>query len=253
MARTATAVEFDPLEDLGASEVLAWALETYSPDIALSVAGGTEGLVVLDLATRIRPDVRVFTLDTGRLHRETLRFFDQVEDRYGITIHRYHPDPGQLERMAAAFGADLQYRGVNFRALCCQIRKVVPMRHALAGLDAYVTGIRREQTASRADAAKAEFDEEHGVVKVNPIADWTKQQVADYAAEHEVPTHPLLASGVGANRCAPSPPPPHPGEDERAGRWWWESGDVSKECGLHSRPAGALDFELEEIVGEEDA
>lgn len=250
MGRTATQGVFDKVEGFDALEVLTWALDTY-PNVALSVAGGTEGMVVLDMATRIRPDLRVFTLDTGRLHQETLDFFDAVERHYGLTIHRYHPDPGQLQRMLDAFGEDLQYRGVNFRALCCQIRKLYPMRHALEGMDAYLTGIRREQAATRADAAKAEFDEEYGLVKVNPIVDWSAVQVASYVADHDVPTHPLLDRGFASIGCEPCTRPIEPGEDERAGRWWWESGEVSKECGLHSRPIGALDFELEEIVGEE--
>lgn len=252
MAQTSVETDLEKIESLDAPAVLSWAFESFHPKMALSVAGGAEGLVVLDMAVRIEPGLRVFTLDTGRLHAETLEFFDGVEQRYHIEIERIHPDRRQLERMVSAFGPDLQYTGVNFRALCCQIRKVYPMKRALAGMDAYVTGIRREQTATRADTRKAGVDDEHGgIMKISPLADWSKEQVQDYVRDNDVPVHPLFDQGYASVGCEPCTRPIGEGEDERAGRWWWETGDVAKECGLHGRPVGALDFELEEIVGGE--
>jgi thioredoxin-dependent adenylylsulfate APS reductase len=251
LAQTAASLDLEKLESEDAVGVLGWAFENFHPSMAISIAGGSEGLAVLDMAFRLEPSVRLFTLDTGRLHRETHELFEQVERRYGIRIERHHPDPGQLKRMEDAFGADLMYDGVNFRALCCQIRKIQPMKRALSGLNAYVTGIRRSQTATRADIHKAEIDaEQGGIVKINPLADWTGEQVKDYVREHDLPVHPLFSKGYASVGCEPCTRPIGEGEDERAGRWWWET-DAPKECGLHSRPTGALDFELQEIVGEE--
>lgn len=245
-------VDLDRTESLDAEGVLAWALERYHPRLAISVAGGSEGLVVLDMALRLEVSVKLFTIDTLRLHPETLGFFDEIEGHYGVKIERIRPDLGQIDRMQAAFGADLMFDGANLRALCCQVRKVLPLNHALAGLDAWVTGIRRDQTASRAGIGRVEIDNEHGgIVKVNPLADWTGDMVGRYTRVHDVPVHPLFAQGYASVGCEPCTRPTSEGEDERAGRWWWEADDVAKECGLHSRPVGALDFEMEEIVGEE--
>lgn len=241
------------LESAPARDVVAWALERFGSRIAISVAGGSEGLALVDMAIGLDPSVRVFTIDTDKLHAETLELFSTVERRYGVTIERFHPAPHEVKRMEASFGPDLMYQGVNLRALCCQIRKVLPLNRALAGLDAWMTGIRRGQAATRAAIRKVETDGEHGgIIKVSPLADWTAAQVQAYVAEHEVPTHPLLKQGYASIGCMPCTRPIEDGEDERAGRWWWES-DVPKECGLHSRPVGALDFELDEVLGEEHA
>ncbi len=251
MAQTAESLGLEKLEGEDAVGVLSWAFESFHPNMAISIAGGSEGPAGLDMAFELEPSAPVFTLDMGRIHRETHALFEQIERRYGIQIERHHPDPGQLKRMEDAFGADLMYDGVNFRALCCQVRKLQPMKKVLSGLEAYVTGIRRSQAATRADIRKAEVDTENGgIVKVNPIADWTPEQVKDYVREHDLPTHPLFAKGFASVGCEPCTRPIGEGEDERAGRWWWET-DAPKECGLHSRPVGALDFELQEIVGEE--
>lgn len=250
MASTTVDLSLD-FEAMDARGVLGWALDSYHPDLAVSVAGGAEGMVVVDMASQMVPDLEVFTLDTGKLHEETLLYFETVEERYGIRIRRFEPDPGQLERMISAFGEDLYFKGVNFRALCCQVRKVYPMKHALQGRDAYVTGIRRSQTATRSGIRKVEIDDEHGgIVKVSPLADWSPEQVAAYVEEHDVPTHPLFEQGYRSIGCAPCTRPVGEDEDERAGRWWWEV-DAPKECGLHSRPVGALDFEISEVVGDD--
>lgn len=250
MASTTVDLSLD-FEAMDAPELLAWGLETYHPSLAVSVAGGAEGMVVVDMASKMVPDLRVFTLDTGKLHEETLLYFEAIEKRYGIVIERFRPDPGQLERMVGAFGEDLQFKGVNFRALCCQIRKLYPMKLALQGRDAYITGIRRSQAATRAGIAKVDIDDEHGgIVKISPLADWTPERVATYVEDHQVPTHPLFEQGYRSIGCAPCTRPVGEDEDERAGRWWWEV-DAPKECGLHARPIGALDFEMSEIVGDE--
>lgn len=251
MAEVAFELEEARLEHVPAQEVIAWALERFGSRIAISVAGGSEGLALVDMAVAIDPAVRVFTIDTGKLHDETHEVFAAVEARYGITIERIHPRPVDVEKMEASFGPDLMFQGVNLRALCCQIRKVLPLDRALEDLDAWMTGIRRGQASTRAGTAKVERDEEHGgITKVNPIADWTKEQVADYVAAHGVPQHPLLSQGYASIGCLPCTRPIEEGEDERAGRWWWEA-DAPKECGLHARPAGALDFELDAVLGED--
>ena len=148
-AQTAEYLELERLEELDAEQVLTWAIERFHPSLALSVAGGAEGMTVLDMALRIEPGLRAFTLDTGKLHRETLEYFETVEEHFGIEIERHRPDPGQLERMESAFGTELMFKGINFRALCCEVRKLHPMKKALKGLDAYITGLRRTQAATR--------------------------------------------------------------------------------------------------------
>jgi thioredoxin-dependent adenylylsulfate APS reductase len=185
------------------------------------------------MAWRIRPDVRVFTLDTGRLPPETYTLLEEIRERYGVDVEIEHPESGEVSDLVTAHGPNLMYRSVDLRLSCCTVRKVEPLKRKLATLDAWVAGLRREQWASRRNIAKVEFDRDHGgIVKLNPLADWTLQQVWAYVREHEVPFHELFEAGYTSIGCLPCTRPVEPGEPERAGRWWWEK-DVSKECGIH--------------------
>jgi thioredoxin-dependent adenylylsulfate APS reductase len=216
-----------------AQEVLSWALDRFHPHCAISAGGGAEGMAIVDMAWRIDPAVRVFTLDTGRLPQETYDLFDRLRDRYGIEVEILFPDAADVEAMVRQSGVNLMYRSVDERLRCCDVRKVRPMERFLGGLDAWITGLRRSQWKTRERVHKIEVDEAHdGVVKVNPLADWTKREVWDYIHANDVPYHSLLDQGWTSIGCAPCTRRIEPGEDDRAGRWWWET-DTEKECGLH--------------------
>ena len=223
----------DRFEHAGAEELLRWALERFHPRMGISAAGGVDGLAIIDMAWRIDPRVRVFTLDTGRLPPETYALFEEVRDRYGINVEFEFPDRQQVERMMFVSGPNLMYRSVDDRVRCCEIRKVAPLKRKLATLDAWVSGLRRDQWKTRKNVAKVELDRDHGgVVKLNPLADWSADDVWDYVRKNDVPYHELFDHGYSSIGCAPCTRAVQPGEDERAGRWWWEQ-DTDKECGIH--------------------
>ena len=190
-------------------------------------------MVLIDMAWRINPDIRVFTLDTGRLPPETYALFEEVRERYGIKVEFEVPDSEAVSQLISAEGPNLMYKGVDLRLACCTIRKVAPLKRKLATLDAWVAGLRREQWVSRKNIAKVELDRDHGgIVKLNPLADWTLDQVWNYVHANEVPYHELFDHGYTSIGCAPCTRPVMKGEPERAGRWWWEQ-DTAKECGIH--------------------
>jgi thioredoxin-dependent adenylylsulfate APS reductase len=175
----------------------------------------------------------VFTIDTGRLPAETYAMIEEVRARYGVAVEVYLPDHAEVAAMVSAEGPNLFHRSVPLRLRCCEVRKVHPTRRVLRGLDAWITGLRRDQYTTRAAVEVVERDAEHdGIVKVNPLARWTEAQVWDYVRAHDVPVHPLYAQGYTSIGCAPCTRPVAPGESARAGRWWWET-DAPKECGMH--------------------
>jgi phosphoadenosine phosphosulfate reductase len=213
-------------EAWGPERVLDWAFKTFGDSVAISSAFGAEGMALIDMASRIRKTFRLFTLDTEFLFPETYNLMDQVEQRYGITIERVYPllSPEEQERV---HGASLWQRSAD---QCCNIRKVEPLRRKLSELRAWITSIRRDQTESRAGAGKVHWDEKFGLVKVNPIADWSAQQVWQYIRQHDVPynvLHERSYPSIGCTHCTRAV---RPGEDPRAGRW---SGTAKTECGLH--------------------
>lgn len=220
-------------EHAGAPELLEWALDRFHPRLAISAAGGVDGMALIDMAWQIEPNVRVFTLDTGRLPPQTYSLFEDVRERYGIQVELEVPERDAVSELISREGPNLMYRGVDLRVACCEIRKVAPLKRKLATLDAWVTGLRREQWASRRNITKVELDREHGgIVKLNPLADWTLDDVWDYVRKNDVPYHELLDHGYTSIGCAPCTRPVMPGESERAGRWWWEE-NTNKECGIH--------------------
>jgi thioredoxin-dependent adenylylsulfate APS reductase len=218
--------------------VLGWGIGAFVSRLAISTSFQAEGMVILDMAARIDPGVRVFTLDTGRLPQATYDLMAEVHRRYGIRVELVFPDAREVEAMAARHGPNLFYEGVPQRMLCCHIRKTRPLERKLATLDAWVTGLRRGQNESRARVRKLEIDAAHGsIVKLNPLADWTTDQVERYTREHDVPRHALYAAGYTSIGCEPCTRPTQPGEDARSGRWWWET-DARKECGIHFSAQG---------------
>ena len=231
IARTIASGE---LESADADQILIWAIKNFHPRLGLSASfGAAEGMVLLHMMHAIEPGSRVFVLDTGRLPQQTYDLVDRVRDRFDIDVEAVFPEAGEVEAMVREKGMNLFYESLDNRKLCCDVRKVRPMRRFLAGFDAYVTGLRREQNANRRDTRKVELDRLNGgVVKINPIADWSRERVMAYVHEHDVPMNRLHAQGYPSVGCAPCTRAVKPGEDARAGRWWWES-DATKECGLH--------------------
>ena len=204
---------------------------------------GAEDMVVLDLIARLDPALRdaieTFTLDTGRLPAETLALIDTARDRYGLPIRVYHPDPAAVDTYVAQHGRDAFYESIDLRKRCCAIRKTEPLARALAGKALWITGLRREQSVTRASVDVIAFDTANGLMKLNPLADWTNTDVWAYLREHDVPVNALHARGYPSIGCAPCTRAVRPGEDPRAGRWWWEQADT-RECGLHVAPDGRL-------------
>jgi phosphoadenosine phosphosulfate reductase len=223
-------------ESLGAHEILTWAHGNFASRISLSCSfGAPEGLVLLDMMHRIDPASRVFVLDTGRLPQETYDLIDRVRDRYDKQVEVVFPRAEAVQAMLRERGPNLFYESVENRQLCCNVRKVEPLNRyfAEADLDAWVTGLRREQNVTRGETPKLEIDSAHGgIIKLNPIADWTHDQVMEYVEANGVPTNRLHASGYPSVGCAPCSRAIQPGDDLRAGRWWWENSDT-KECGIH--------------------
>jgi thioredoxin-dependent adenylylsulfate APS reductase len=223
----------DRFEHASAQELLEWALDRFHPRMAVSAAGGVDGMAIIDMAWRIDPTVRVFTLDTGRLPPETYALFEEIREKYGIKVEFEFPERTAVEAMVLERGPNLMYRSVENRLRCCEIRKVEPLKRKLATLDAWVSGLRRDQWKTRTSIAKVELDRDHGgIVKLNPLADWSQDEVWDYVRSNEVPYHELFDHGYSSIGCIPCTRPVQPGEDERAGRWWWEQ-DTDKECGIH--------------------
>ncbi len=218
-----------------AGETLSWALQRFGAQIAIVTSFQKEGMVILDMATRITPDVRVITIDTGRVHEETYAFMDEVREHYNIDIEVHFPESGEVRKLVSAHGMNLFYRDVEARQACCAVRKVAPLNRILADLDGWITGLRREQSAFRLSTKKLEIDDKHGgILKVNPLADWSEEDVDLYSVAHGVPQHPLYERGYRSIGCAPCTRAVAEDEDNRAGRWWWESGE-RKECGMHCR------------------
>jgi phosphoadenosine phosphosulfate reductase len=232
--------------------VIEWALERFSPRIGISTAFQIDGSVVLDMAYQIDPSIAVFSVDTGRLPKETLEFVETLRDRYpGLNLELLEPDEEHVRRMVGTKGLDLFRESVESRLLCCNIRKVQPLNKHLATFDAWITGLRRDQWATRTNIRKVEIDHDHGaIVKLNPLAEWTKDEVWEYARENDVPYHPLYDQGYSSIGCAPCTRAVQPGEQERAGRWWWEV-NAPKECGIHcSIETGGFEHELHAILGQ---
>ena len=223
-------------EDYSAEQLLRWGFDTFAPRIALSASfGSPEGLVILDLMHKLRPEAtRVFTLDTGRMFQETYDLMDRVRARYRIDIEVYFPQPEAVEAMVRQHGLNLFYDSVELRQKCCGVRKVEPLNRALGQLDAWITGLRPEQSVTRGEVRKVEVDDVHGGrIKLNPLAGWSKDEVWAYVERHHVPVNALHAKGFPSVGCLPCTRAIEPGEDERAGRWWWENADT-RECGIHT-------------------
>lgn len=235
------------LQQAPAGEILAWAISTFGSRLAVVTSFQAEGMAIVDMAARISPAVRVVTLDTGRLPAETYSMIETVRGRYGIPVEIVAPEAREVESMTTQHGPELFRISVPHRMLCCEIRKVRPLERKLSEFDAWVTGLRRGQSETRASAPKIE--EVNGRVKISPLADWTREQLEAYLNEHDVPRHPLYAQGYTSIGCGPCTRAVASGEHERAGRWWWEEG-MAKECGLHFSPEGKVERAIDALLRE---
>jgi phosphoadenosine phosphosulfate reductase len=215
-------------------EVLKWSLDNLHPRIAIASSFGAEDVVVIDMIMKINPKARIFTLDTGRLNQETYDVMDEIRQKYNMNIEVMFPDQNETEQMVRVNGMNLFYHSIGNRKLCCGIRKVHPLNKMLSTLDGWITGLRADQTEVRLKANRIEIDEQHnGMIKINPIIEWTWEQTWDYIKKNNIPYNKLHDKGFPSIGCEPCTRAIKTGEPLRAGRWWWES-DSQKECGLHA-------------------
>ena len=223
-----------------ARRLLASVEKNFSPAVFAS-SFGLEDMVVLDLIARDGLGIAVFMLDTGRLPKETLALVERVRKHYGIDVATYHPWPGAVDAYVEEYGIDGFYDTVEARKACCGIRKVEPLRRALAGKRAWITGLRRDQSDTRSDVVESGQDEVHRLWKFNPLVDWSLEETRQYLADNHVPYNPLHDRGYPSLGCEPCTRAIKPGEHPRAGRWWWEQDGARKECGLHEIPIRVLE------------
>lgn len=211
--------------------LLQQAAERHSGRVVFTTSGGAEDMVLTDLIASHGLPIALATLQTGQLHAETLALLDRVEAHYGLRIERWAPDADAVRRFEAEHGELPMHRSVALRQACCALRKLAPLSRALAGRSAWVTGLRREQSEARAEVPFTGTDA-HGREKFSPLADWSLAEVWHYIAAHDVPYNPLHDRHFPSIGCAPCTRAVTPGEDVRAGRWWWEQ-ERARECGLH--------------------
>jgi phosphoadenosine phosphosulfate reductase len=218
----------------------------YSPSV-LASSLSIEDMVVTDAILRTggktAASIEIFTLDTGRMHADTLAVLDAIERKYGHAIAVYKPQPQSVTQYVTVHGRNAFYQSVDLRKKCCEIRKVEPLKRALTGKKSWITGMRREQSVTRGDLPVQSFDAVYGMEKFNPLADWSEEDVWAYLSAYDVPYNALYEQGYRSIGCAPCSRPVVAGEDARAGRWWWEQplfGESAKECGLHVGPDGTL-------------
>ena len=217
-----------------AEEILSFFLGKYKDKIALASSLGAEDQVLTRMIANIDPLTRIFTLDTGRVFPETYDVMARTNEKYGIKLKVYFPDATAVENMVNEKGINLFYESIENRKLCCGIRKVEPLKRAFKELDVWICGLRKDQSVTRFFTKTVEWDESNGLIKINPILSWTEKQVWAYIKEHDVPYNELHDKGFPSIGCQPCTRAIKPGEDVRAGRWWWETPE-QKECGLHGK------------------
>lgn len=217
-----------------ATELLEGFLTDFKGKIALSSSLGTEDQVLTHLVSQIDKNTKIFTLDTGRLFPETYDLIHRTNSKYGIKLAVYFPEAQKVEQMVGSKGINLFFESVENRKLCCNVRKIEPLKRAFSGLSVWICGLRREQSITRSDMQKIEWDEANGLIKLNPLIDWTEADVMRFIKENGIPYNPLHDKGYPSIGCQPCTRAILEGEDIRAGRWWWENPET-KECGLHKR------------------
>lgn len=221
------------LASLSAEEGLKLVADLFPGKVVFSTSLGQEDQVITQLIASQKIPIQIFSLDTGRLFPETLDLLSRTESKYKTRIKVYYPETASVEKLVEDIGINGFCESVENRKSCCFVRKVEPLKRALAGNTVWVTGLRAEQSANRSEMKRIEWDEANQIIKYNPLLDWTFDQMIAYIEEHKIPYNPLHDQGFISIGCAPCTRAILPGEDARAGRWWWE--DSKKECGLHSK------------------
>jgi phosphoadenosine phosphosulfate reductase len=221
-------------EKSSAEEVLTYFLNEYKGRIALASSMGAEDQVLTGMISKIDKSARIFTLDTGRLFPETYDLIDKTSKFFGIPIEVFFPESKSVEQMVAKKGINLFYQSIENRKECCHIRKIEPLKRAFRNLDVWICGLRKDQSITRFYSKMVEWDEPNGLIKLNPLINWSEKQVWDYIKTHQIPYNALHDQGFPSIGCQPCTRAVKPGEDVRAGRWWWEEPE-HKECGLHRR------------------
>jgi phosphoadenosine phosphosulfate reductase len=217
-------------------EVLQFFLNEYKGRIALASSMGAEDQVITAMISAIDKTTRIFTLDTGRLFPETYDLIDKTSQVFGIPVEVFFPDSKSVELMVAKKGINLFYQSIENRKECCHIRKLEPLQRAFKNLDVWICGLRKDQSITRFYSKMIEWDETNGLIKLNPLINWSEKQVWDYIKQHDIPYNSLHDQGFPSIGCQPCTRAVKPGDDVRAGRWWWEQPE-HKECGLHERRA----------------
>lgn len=215
-------------------ELLRYFLDRYGDRIAVSSSLSIEDQVLTDMVCSLTPHPRIFTLDTGRLFPEAYNLIDRTNLRYGIRLEVFFPDFHEVQRLVSECGMNGFYESLENRKRCCQVRKLEPLHRAFRTLEVWICGLRREQSVTREGMQLVEWDDANGLIKLNPLIGWHEEQVWEYIRRHDVPYNKLHDQGFPSIGCQPCTRAVKPGEDIRAGRWWWESPD-HKECGLHKR------------------
>lgn len=224
----------EELKGKSAIGVIGYFLHLFGEKIVLSTSLGLEDQVLTEMTLRQKRDIKIFTLDTGRLFPETYDLIARTNKHFGIRIKTYFPEPARVEEMVANHGINLFYDSVEKRKMCCAIRKVAQLPRAFECMEAWICGLRKDQSVSRFFNKMVEWDENNGLIKINPLINWTIKEVWDYIKNHNIPYNLLHDRGFPSIGCEPCTRAIEPGEDVRAGRWWWEN-ELHKECGLHKR------------------
>jgi len=222
------------LEGKSAFEIITFFVNELGNDITFGTSLGIEDQVITQMILSQTSDIDIFTLDTGRLFPDTYDLIDRTSKKYKSNIKAYSPDHNEVEEMVLESGINLFYNSIELRKHCCQVRKLNPLKRALAGKKAWFTGLRKSQSITRIDMQIVEWDENSNMLKINPLIDWSEQQVWDYIKAEKIPYNPLHDKGYPSIGCQPCTRAIEKGEDIRAGRWWWENPDT-KECGLHAK------------------
>lgn len=221
-------------KDSTPQEVLVYFLKEYEGKIALSSSLSIEDQVLTHMIVSINPKTRIFTLDTGRLFPQTYQLIDRTNLTYNIKIEVFFPDYHEVQKMVREEGINLFYNSIESRHRCCAIRKLEPLKRAFQGLDVWICGLRHQQSVTRKNMQLVEWDDMHGLIKINPLINWTEDEVRQYIKQHHVPYNKLFDKGYPSVGCEPCTRAVEPGEDPRSGRWWWEA-PGKRECGLHQR------------------
>jgi len=218
---------------LNAEQLIQFAYQEFGIRVNFASSLGEEDQVITDMIARVAPKIEIFTLDTGRLFLETYELLAKTQKRYPMTYKVYYPDTKAVEEMVQKHGINLFYESVKNRKMCCGVRKVEPLKRALVNVDAWICGLRRAQSVTRSTVEAFEWDEANQKIKINPLVDWSLEQVHDYIKKNNVDANPLHGQGFLSIGCSSCTRAVKPGEDIRSGRWWWEQSD-QKECGLHN-------------------